>query len=75
LPDGLNLLIFARHKGDMNMVFIGKLKFEKKQGFLDTEEKVREAREILVKSTEDTFRKLDNAKMASWEGAHSILLD
>lgn len=57
------------------MVFIGNLKFEKKQGLLDTEEKVREAREILVKSTEDTFKKLDSAKMASWEGAHSILLD
>lgn len=57
------------------MVFIGNLKFVKKQGLLDTEEKVREAREILVKSTEDTFIKLDNAKMASWGGAHSILLD
>lgn len=59
----------------MNMVFIGNLKFEKKKGLLDTEKKVREAREILVKSTEDTFKKLDSAKMASWEGAHSILLD
>ena len=57
------------------MVFIGDLKFEKVEGFLDTDQKVQEAREILERNTEETFRRLDSAKMASWEGAHRILLD
>jgi len=57
------------------MVFIGNLKFEKVKGLLDTDKKVQEARERLERSTEETFRKLDNAKMASWEGAHKVLLD
>ena len=59
----------------MIMVFIGDLKFEKVKGLLDTDKKVQEARERLEKSTEETFRRLDNAKMASWEGAHKVLLD
>jgi hypothetical protein len=57
------------------MVFIGDLKFKKKKGLLDTDKKVSEARDILEKRTEEAFKRLDTAKMASWEGSHRILLD
>ena len=59
----------------MNMVFINEMKFEKLEGFLDTEDKVREARATLEHTTKTTFKELEKAKMASWEGAHRILLD
>lgn len=46
-----------------------------KPGFLDTEEKVREACESLRKATEEDFKKLDNAKRQSLIDARKILLD
>ena len=57
------------------MVFINEMKFEKVAGLLDTEEKVKEARTTLERSTQTMFKELEKAKMASWEGAHRILLD
>lgn len=57
------------------MVFINEMKFEKVEGLLDTEEKVKEARTTLESSTQTMFKELERAKMASWEGAHRILLD
>lgn len=57
------------------MVFINEMKFEKVEGLLDTEEKVKEARTALERSTQTMFKELEKAKMASWEGAHRILLD
>ena len=57
------------------MVFINEMKFEKLEGFLDTEDKVREARATLEHTTKTTFEELKKAKMASWEDAHRILLD
>lgn len=57
------------------MVFINEMKFEKLEGFLDTEQKVKEARATLEYTTKTTFKELEQAKMASWEGAHRILLD
>lgn len=57
------------------MVFINEMKFEKVVGLLDTEEKVKEARTTLERSTQTMFKELEKAKMASWEGAHRILLD
>ncbi len=57
------------------MEFISALNFEKVEGLLDTEEKVREARETLERNTEDTFKQLESAKMSSWEHAHRIFLD
>jgi len=57
------------------MVFINKMKFEKVEGLLDTEEKVREARANLERSTKTMFKELGKAKMASWDKAHRILLD
>jgi hypothetical protein len=57
------------------MVFINELKSGQIEGFLDTEEKLKEAREALEKHTEEAFRQLDSAKMSSWEHAHSIFLD
>ena len=57
------------------MVFINEMKFEKLEGFLDTEDKVKEARATLEHSTKTTFKELEKAKMASWEGAHRMLLD
>lgn len=57
------------------MVFINDMKFEKIEGFLDTEEKVKEARATLERSTKTTFKELEKAKMGSWEGAHRIFLD
>ncbi|MFZ3208747.1 MAG: hypothetical protein WA140_07910 [Geobacteraceae bacterium] len=57
------------------MKFINELRFDKIDGLLDTEEKVKEARAALERSTEATFKKLEKAKMASWDGAHRIFLD
>jgi hydroxymethylglutaryl-CoA reductase len=57
------------------MVFINELKFEKIEGLLDTEEKVKEARETLERSTVASFKELEKAKMASWDGAQRIFLD
>jgi hypothetical protein len=57
------------------MDFICGLKAGTIDGFLDTDEKVKEARTLLEESTEKTFKKLEQAKMASWEGARQIFLD
>ncbi len=57
------------------MEFICGLKLKGIAGLLDTEEKVRVAREILERNTEDTLKELERAKMASWEGARQIFLD
>lgn len=57
------------------MEFIGCLKFTKIDGFLDSEEKVRQARIVLEKSTEKVFEQLKFAKMQSWQMAREIVLD
>lgn len=57
------------------MEFISALKFEKVEGLLDTEDKVKDARETLERNTEDTFKQLECAKMSSWEHAHRVFLD
>jgi hypothetical protein len=57
------------------MEFICGLKTGIIAGLLDTDEKVREARIQLEKSTEKRFKELEQAKMASWEGARQVFLD
>lgn len=57
------------------MEFICGLKTGTIAGFLDTDEKVKEARIQLEKSTEKRFKELEQAKMASWEGSRQIFLD
>jgi hypothetical protein len=57
------------------MKFICGLETGQIEGLLDTDEKVRDAREELEKSTEAVFKELEQAKMASWEGARDIFLD
>jgi len=57
------------------MEFIGCWKFAKIDGFLDTEEKIRQARIVLEKSTEKVFEELKFAKMQSWQKAGEIVLD
>ena len=54
------------------MNFIEEQEFDKREGFLDSKQEVRAAREALNKSTEEAFKQLDNAKLSSWEGSHRI---
>lgn len=46
-----------------------------KPGFLDTEEKVRDACNRLEKATKDDFEKLDNAARQSMLEAREIIVD
>jgi len=48
---------------------------EKVEGVLDTEEKVRNARQTLEEATEDCFRRYDRAKRKTWAKSRYILLD
>ena len=57
------------------MEFICGLKVGPIDGILDTDEKVKEARRVLEESTEASFKRLEEAKMASWEGARQVFLD
>jgi hypothetical protein len=54
------------------MDFIHESKSVKFEPFLDSKEQVREAREVLIKSTEEAYKILELAKVSSWENAHRI---
>lgn len=54
------------------MEFINEQEFIKLEGFLDSKEKVRAVREALTVGTEEAFKRLDNAKLSSWEDAHRV---
>ena len=49
--------------------------FEKREGLLDAEEKVREARRSLEAATEEEYKLYDEAKRAAREEARTIILD
>jgi hypothetical protein len=54
------------------MEFISEQEFKKLEGFLDSKEKVRAVREALTVGTKEAFKRLDNAKLSSWEDAHRL---
>lgn len=56
------------------MKFINVPELKRAEGILDTQERVQEAREALERSTEESYKKLENAKTSSWDQAHRIFV-
>ncbi len=57
------------------MTFIKLPPMEEREGLLDTEEKVSDARRSLEEATEEDYRRFDEAKRTAYEEAHTRLLD